>query len=122
MLFRNPKGVTLTVKGRVCPHSSEPGSGVNPVSRMFAFIDYVQQQEAILKHNHITDAATYIVDNWGLGYLGKTMGIDFSHDFMGPLTTAVTAIKLDGKSLLVGVNLRIPVGRSTDKLKQDIFN
>lgn len=116
----NPQGVTLTVKG-VSAHSSEPESGVNPVSRMFTFIDYVQQQDAMFKHNHITDAAVYIVDNWGLGYLGKTMGIDFTHDFMGPLTNAVTSIKLDSGSLQVGVNLRIPVGRNTDKLKQDIM-
>ena len=114
------QSVELTVRG-ISAHSSEPESGVNPVSRMFAFINYVQQQDAILKHNHITDAATYIADNWALGYLGKTMGIDFSHDFMGPLTNAVTSIKLDSTSLIVGVNLRIPVGRESDKLKQDIL-
>lgn len=116
-----PQNVELTVKG-VSAHSSEPESGVNPVSRMFAFINYVQQQESILKQNHITDAATYITDNWGLGYLGKTMGIDFSHDFMGPLTNAVTLIKLDDSNLQVGVNLRIPVGRETAPFKQDILD
>jgi predicted dipeptidase len=121
----NPQGAELTVKG-VSAHSSEPESGVNPVSRMFAFIDYVQhqkgeQQQAIFKNNHMTDAATYIVGNWGLGYLGETMGIDFSHDFMGPLTNAVTFISVDNKSLQVGVNLRIPVGRESEKLKQDVL-
>jgi predicted dipeptidase len=117
----NSQGVELTVKG-VSAHSSEPESGVNPVSRMFAFINYVQQQDGILKPNHITDAASYIADNWGLGYLGKTMGIDFSHDFMGPLTNAVTLIKLDDSRLQLGVNLRIPVGRETDPFKQDIVD
>ena len=116
-----PQGVELTVKG-VSAHSSEPESGVNPVSRMFAFINYVQQQDAILKHNHITDAAGYITDNWGLGYLGKIMGIDFSHEFMGPLTNAVTLIKLDDSRLQLGVNLRIPVGRETEPFKQDILD
>jgi acetylornithine deacetylase/succinyl-diaminopimelate desuccinylase-like protein len=114
-----PSGLELTVKG-ISAHSSEPDSGVNPVSRMFAFIDYVQQQEALFKFNHITDAAEYIATNWGLGFLGKRLGIDFSHDFMGPLTNSVTFIQLDDAILQVGVNLRIPVGRDVDNLKHDI--
>jgi predicted dipeptidase len=112
-------GLELTVKG-ISAHSSEPDSGVNPVSRMFAFIDYVQQQDALFKFNHITDAAEYIATNWGLGFLGKHLGIDFSHDFMGPLTNSVTFIQLDDAILQVGVNLRIPVGRDVDNLKHDI--
>ena len=112
-------GLELTVKG-ISAHSSEPDSGVNPVSRMFAFIDYVQQQDAIFKFNHITDAAEYIATNWGLGFLGRHLGIDFSHDFMGPLTNSVTFIQLDDAILQVGVNLRIPVGRDVDNLKHDI--
>jgi predicted dipeptidase len=114
-----PSGLELTVKG-ISAHSSEPDSGVNPVSRMFAFIDYVQQQDALFKFNHITDAAEYIATNWGLGFLGKRLGIDFSHDFMGPLTNSVTFIQLDDAILQVGVNLRIPVGRDVDNLKHDI--
>jgi len=112
-------GLELTVKG-ISAHSSEPDSGVNPVSRMFAFIDYVQQQDPLFKFNHITDAAEYIATNWGLGFLGKHLGIDFSHDFMGPLTNSVTFIQLDDAILQVGVNLRIPVGRDVDNLKHDI--
>jgi predicted dipeptidase len=114
-----PSGIELTVKG-ISAHSSEPDSGVNPVSRMFAFIDYVQQQDALFKFNHITDAAAYIATNWGLGFLGQRLDIDFSHDFMGPLTNSVTFIQLDDAILQVGVNLRIPVGRDVDTLKHDI--
>jgi predicted dipeptidase len=113
------QSVKLTVKG-VSAHSSDPASGVNPVSRMFAFIEFVQRQDAIFKYNHITDAATYIVANWGLGFLGEKMGIDFSHEFMGPLTNAVTFIELDDENLQVGVNIRLPVGRKVDILKQDL--
>jgi predicted dipeptidase len=111
--------VKLTVKG-VSAHSSEPESGVNPVSRMFAFIHFVQKRAAIFKFNHVTDAATYIVTNWGLDFHGKMLGINFSHEFMGPLTNAVTFIGLKDSSLQVAVNLRIPVGREIDILKQDI--
>jgi len=117
---QNDQNIELTVKG-ISAHSSEPSSGVNPVSRMFAFIDYAQQQKALFKHNHITDAARYVTSNWGLGYLGKTMEIDFSHDFMGPLTSAVTSVSIDDNKLQVGVNLRIPVGRQLAQLKQDVL-
>ncbi|MFQ3219348.1 MAG: putative dipeptidase [Paraglaciecola sp.] len=113
------QGVELTVKG-VSAHSSDPASGVNPVSRMFAFIEFAQRQDALFKHNHITDAATYIVANWGLGFLGEKLGIDFSHEFMGPLTNAVTFIALDDTNLQVGVNIRLPVGRKVDSLKQEL--
>ncbi|GHB71414.1 dipeptidase [Psychrosphaera saromensis] len=117
----NAQDVMLTVKG-VSAHSSEPESGVNPVSRMFSFINYVQQQKvASFKQNHITDAASYIAANWGLGYLGEILDIGFTHDFMGPLTNAVTSVTLDDKSLQVGVNLRIPVGRELDKYQQEIL-
>ncbi|MEG3766702.1 dipeptidase [Alteromonas sp. 14N.309.X.WAT.G.H12] len=116
-----PQGVVLTVQGESA-HSSNPQSGVNPVSRMFAFINYVlQTQQGLLKSNHITDAASYVAANWGLDYLGKTLGIGYKHDFMGPLTNAVTLVKLDDKRLQVGVNLRVPVGRTSDALKKDIF-
>ena len=111
--------ITLTVKG-VSAHSSDPESGVNPVSRMFAFIEFVQRQEAVFKFNHITDAATYIMANWGLSSFGNTLNIDYAHEFMGPLTTAVTFIALDDKNLQVGVNLRLPVGPDVNTLKQDI--
>jgi predicted dipeptidase len=115
----NEQGVELTVKG-VSAHSSDPESGVNPVSRMFAFIDFIEQQEDVFKANHISDAASYIATNWGLGLYGEILGIDFSHEFMGPLTNAVTFIALDDANLQVGVNLRAPVGRDVEEVKQDI--
>lgn len=115
----NKQEVRLTVKG-VSAHSSEPESGVNPVSRMFAFIDFIQKRAAIFTFNHVTDAATYIVAKWGLGFHGEVLGINFSDQFMGPLTTAVTYVGLNDVSLQVGVNLRIPVGREVDLLKQNI--
>ena len=113
------EGVKLTLKG-VSAHSSEPSSGVNPVSRMFMFIEYIQQRQSLFKFNHVTDAATYIASNWGLDFHGKKLGINFSDDFMGPLTSSVTQIKITDTNLQVGVNLRIPVGRPIEKLKAEV--
>ncbi len=75
------KEVILTVTG-VSAHSSEPESGVNPVARMLDFLNGLGDQVP-LKHNHITDAARYAADNWGLDYLGKKLGVGFEDAFMG---------------------------------------
>jgi len=112
------KDVQLTFTG-VSAHSSEPESGVNPVARMLVFINGLDGKVA-LKHNHITDAARYAADNWGLDYLGKKLGIGFSDTFMGPLTASLTYVGMDEKTFKLAVNLRVPVGKTTEALKAEI--
>ncbi|WP_458132077.1 dipeptidase [Pseudomonas sp. R3-41] len=110
--------VKLTFTG-VSAHSSEPESGVNPVSRMLVFINGLDGKVA-LKHNHITDAARYAADNWGLDYLGNKLGIGFSDAFMGPLTASLTYVGMDEQTFKLAVNLRVPVGKPTETLKTEI--
>ncbi len=112
------KNVKLTVTG-VSAHSSEPQSGINPVARMLELIHSVDGKIA-LKHNHITDAARYAADNWGLDYLGGKLGVGFSDEFMGPLTTSLTFVGLDDKTFKLAVNLRVPKGKSPEKLQAEI--
>jgi predicted dipeptidase len=112
------KQVLLTSKG-VSAHSSEPESGVNPVARMLVFINGLGEHVP-LKHNHITDAARYAADNWGLDYTGKKLGIGFEDSFMGPLTASPTFVGLDDKALKVAVNLRVPKGKPVDTLKAEL--
>jgi acetylornithine deacetylase/succinyl-diaminopimelate desuccinylase-like protein len=112
------KDVMLTVTG-VSAHSSEPESGVNPVARMLDFINSLDGKVA-LKHNHITDAARYAADNWGLDYLGGKLGVGFSDAFMGPLTTSLTYVGMDEKAFKLAVNLRVPKGKSPEVLKTEI--
>ncbi|MFJ2484668.1 dipeptidase [Pseudomonas sp. NPDC087639] len=112
------KDVKLTVTG-VSAHSSEPESGVNPVARMLDFINSLDGIVA-LKHNHITDAARYAADNWGLDYLGNKLEVGFSDAFMGPLTTSLTYVGMDEKTFKLAVNLRVPKGKSPEKLKAEI--
>ncbi|KAF2390872.1 dipeptidase [Pseudomonas frederiksbergensis] len=112
------KDVKLTVTG-VSAHSSEPESGVNPVARMLDFIHSIDGKVA-LKHNHITDAARYAADNWGLDYLGGKLGVGFSDAFMGPLTTSLTFVGMDDKTFKLAVNLRVPKGESPEALKAKI--
>lgn len=103
----------------VSAHSSAPQTGINPVSRMLEFIDQLYN-DGLLQSNHITDAARYAEDNWGLDYYGNTLGVAFSNEFMGPLTTAQTFVALDADRLRTAVNLRIPVGRAPESLLADI--
>lgn len=112
------KDVKLTFTG-VSAHSSEPESGVNPVARMLDFINSLEGKVA-LKHNHITDAARYAADNWGLDYLGSKLGIGFSDAFMGPLTASLTYVGMDDKAFKLAVNLRVPVGKPTEAIKAEI--
>lgn len=112
------KEVILTVTG-VSAHSSEPESGVNPVARMLDFLNGLGDQVP-LKHNHITDAARYAADNWGLDYLGKKLGVGFEDAFMGPLTASLTYVGLDQKALKLAVNLRIPKGKPIAAIKDDL--
>ncbi|WP_223416095.1 MULTISPECIES: dipeptidase [unclassified Pseudomonas] len=112
------KDVTLTVTG-VSAHSSEPESGINPVARMLVFINSLDGKVA-LKHNHITDAARYSADNWGLDYLGGKLAVGFSDAFMGPLTTSLTFVGMDENTFKLAVNLRVPKGKSPEVLKREI--
>ncbi|MBD9585759.1 dipeptidase [Pseudomonas sp. PDM03] len=112
------KDVTLTVTG-VSAHSSEPESGINPVARMLVFINSLDGKVA-LKHNHITDAARYAADNWGLDYLGGKLTVGFSDAFMGPLTTSLTFVGMDENTFKLAVNLRVPKGKSPEVLKREI--
>jgi len=112
------KDVNLTVTG-VSAHSSEPQSGVNPVSRMLVFIHSLDGKVPF-KHNAITDAARYAADNWGLDYLGGKLGIGFADEFMGPLTTSLTFVGKDDKAFKLAVNLRVPKGESPEVLKAKI--
>ena len=98
-------------------HSYEPSYGVNPVSRLFMFIDKLEDA-GLVGSNHITAAAAFVSDNLQLGYLGVGLGVDFEHSFMGPLTASLTNVELDDDSLKLFVNLRVPIGQSVEDIKR----
>lgn len=110
--------VRLDVLG-MSAHSSEPASGINPVSRMMDLIVYLDDA-GLLARNHFTDAARYASDNWGLDYLGNNLGLAYQDPFMGPLTTAQTFVDSTENSLRTAVNLRLPIGREVQGLLEEI--
>jgi predicted dipeptidase len=110
--------VALSVVG-ISAHSSEPESGVNPVSRMLGFLHKLHEK-GIFQNNHITDAARYASNNWGLDYLGNSLDIAYSDKFMGPLTTSITFVNIDQERLRLAVNLRLPIGREPKQLIAEV--
>lgn len=102
-------------------HSSEPWTGVNPVARLLDFL-YESGHVVYMKDNHLTDAILYAVSNFGLDYTGRQLGINFSDDFMGPLTASLTYVNVDNTGMELITNLRVPRGRDINDLKQDILN
>ena len=108
----------LTVFG-VSAHSSVPWTGVNPISRAFVFL-HTAMQPISFRRNHFTDAIQYVFDNYGLDFYGKKMGIDYSDDFMGPLTMTLTTVSLNEERLQIGVSGRPPRGKAVKDLKKEI--
>jgi len=108
----------ITVFG-VSAHSSVPWTGVNPIPRAFVFLHTAMQAIPFSK-NHFTDAIQYIYDNYGLDFYGKKLGIDYSDDFMGPLTITLTTVSLNEERLQIGVSGRPPRGKKVENLKKEI--
>jgi predicted dipeptidase len=110
--------VTMTVIGEAA-HSASPQRGVNPVSRQFDFL-HTAGQSIQFKHNHFTDAASFVSENWGLDYHGNKLGIAYADPFMGPLTTVVTYVKVKDGVLHLVVNPRAPRGKEPAQLIGEI--
>ena len=114
----NEDALEFTVFG-VSAHSSVPWTGVNPISRAFAFL-HTAIGEISFRKNHFTAAIQYVFDNYGLDFYGKKMGIDYSDDFMGPLTMTLTTVSLNEERLQIGVSGRPPRGKAVKDLKKEI--
>jgi len=113
-----PDRLNVAVIGR-STHSASPQNGVNPVSRLFDFL-HEASQTAPFKTNHFTDAAAYAAANWGIDYLGAKLGIGYSDPFMGPLTAAVTQVRIKNGALWLAVNPRAPRGKEPAQLISEI--
>jgi predicted dipeptidase len=110
--------LALTVFG-TSAHSSVPWTGVNPIPLAFVFL-HTAKPTMPFRENHFTDAIRYVYDNYGLDYYGKKMGIDYSDDFMGPLTISLTTISLTADRLRIGVSGRPPKGKAVADLKTEV--
>ena len=103
---------TLRIHARgVAAHSSTPWEGRNAITHLAALLDVHSWPP--------TPAATmtrFINDLLGTGHYADRFGaVAYAHDFMGPLTLALTTLgPADGGGLVAGLNIRRPVGRSRE--------
>jgi predicted dipeptidase len=118
---RSANGIDVKVTG-TSAHGSRPEEGVNPLPRLALFL---QASGVALADNHYLKAVKYLNDLYGTGYLGENMGVGYSDDFMGPLTTSPNLIRERGQQLEVITNVRMPRGSTpemlSDKIAQRIY-
>ncbi len=105
-------GVDVKVTGSSA-HGSRPEEGVNPLPRLALFL---HSSGLNLVDNGFTQANRYIVDLFGLDYLGNKMGLAYADSFMGPLTMSPTVIQLSTGKVAVTANVRMPRGNTPDAL------
>lgn len=96
-------------------HGSRPEEGVNPLPRLALFL---QQSGVALAANGYAQVARYIADLYGVDYLGRTLGLAYSDDFMGPLTLSPNLIREKDGKVDVLVNVRMPRGKTPEALSQ----
>lgn len=101
----------IHAQGRAA-HSSVPQSGRNAVTHLAALLgayDWPDGQGARM--------VRLINDLVGLGDYGERFGdVALTHEFMGPLTVSLTTLAFEGDTLVAGVSMRSPVGRSKEEL------
>jgi dipeptidase D len=103
-------GDSLLVRARgLAAHSSKPWQGRNAITHLAALLgtrEWPPTQAARM--------VRLINDLVGTGDYGERFGeVAYTHDFMGPLTLALTTLGPgDGDSLVAGINARSPAGKS----------
>ncbi len=105
----------ITARGKAT-HSSEPEHGVNAI----AFL-----ADALKVHDWPANAAgsmvRYLNDLVGTGIVAEQFGdIAYEDDFMGPMTAAITMVKVEDSGLTSYLNLRRPTGKSVTQLEGEI--
>ncbi|PIF20646.1 MULTISPECIES: dipeptidase [unclassified Acidovorax] len=94
-------------------HGSRPEEGVNPLPRLALFL---KESGLALAPNGYAQAVRYLTDLYGTDYLGRTLGLAYSDDFMGPLTMSPNLIREKDGKVDVLVNVRMPRGNTPEAL------
>ncbi|KRD14732.1 beta-Ala-Xaa dipeptidase [Acidovorax sp. Root267] len=96
-------------------HGSRPEEGVNPLPRLALFL---KESGVALAPNGYAQAVRYLTDLYGTDYLGRTLGLAYADDFMGPLTMSPNLVREKDGKVDVLVNVRMPRGSTPEALSQ----
>ena len=111
-VVQEPGAVLVKVTG-ASAHGSRPEEGVNPLPRLALFL---QGSGLAMAPNGYAQAVRYIADLYGTDYLGRTLGLAYADDFMGPLTLSPNLVREKDGKVDVLVNVRMPRGRTPEAL------
>ncbi len=108
---------SLMVKARgVSAHSSKPEQGRNAIAHLAALLGSFEWPDG-----QASRMVRAINDLVGTGIHGERFGrVATAHPFMGPLTLALTTLGLEADTLVAGINIRAPAGRSPEELERFI--
>lgn len=112
---REGDSLVVTARG-VAAHSSKPWDGVNAVTRLAAVLGSDWPATPAARLVRLTN------DLIGTGDYAERFGeVAHAHEFMGPLTLALTLVRTGNDGVLTAtINIRSPVGRSGDDLDRRI--
>ena len=96
-------------------HGSRPEEGVNPLPRLALFL---RESGVAVAPTGYANAVRYIAELYGTDYLGRTIGMAYSDDFMGPLTMSPNLVREKDGMVDVLVNVRMPRGSTPENLVQ----
>ncbi|WP_082035652.1 dipeptidase [Shewanella sp. cp20] len=105
------EAISITALGK-STHSSTPEAGVNAVTHLAELLRGIRfaRSEASL-------TVQFIQQMVGLGLYGEQFGdIAYQDDFMGPMTLAATLVKPNEQGTEIVLNLRRPVGKTSNQL------
>ena len=106
----NDEEIKLTSHG-VGAHAAHPDLGINAISRLIVVLD------ALFKtYNSSIELFDFFTKYIGTEYDGKSLGINYK-DESGNLTLNVGKISLENNILEIGLNLRIPIHTSIEKIE-----
>lgn len=107
--------VKLTSHG-IQAHAAHPDLGKNAISPLLVVLDSIYKS-----YNINIDILDFFTNFINTQYDGKNLGIDFK-DETGSLTLNVGNFILEDNKLKIGMNLRIPVTFSTNKINEIFLN
>ncbi len=111
-------GDSLVAQARgMAAHSSKPREGRNAITHLAAVLGTQRWPST-----QVSRMVEIVNDLVGTGDYAEQFGdLAYSHEFMGPLTLSLTTLGVqeDG-SLMAGINVRRPVGRTGDEIERAI--
>jgi len=111
-VVQDASAVQIKVTG-TSAHGSRPEEGVNPLPRLALFL---RESDVPVAPTGYANAVRYIAELYGTDYLGRTIGLAYGDDFMGPLTMSPNLVREKDGMVDVLVNVRMPRGRTPDAL------